>query len=94
MMLPFANNCLDYLVRTNIPDELQGRAWGFIGFLSQMGYVVAYSVGGILADYMAKVMCTNVGRGAGVVIIGSGICLIVTALAMSGMKSIKELSKE
>lgn len=24
-MLPFANNCLDYLVRTNIPDELQGR---------------------------------------------------------------------
>ena len=27
--LPFANNSLDYLVRTNIPDELQGRAWGF-----------------------------------------------------------------
>lgn len=27
-MLPFANSCLDYLVRTNIADELQGRAWG------------------------------------------------------------------
>ncbi|MBQ5311959.1 MAG: MFS transporter [Oscillospiraceae bacterium] len=24
--LPFANNCLDYLARTNIPDALQGRA--------------------------------------------------------------------
>ena len=39
--LPFANNCLDYLARTNIPDELQGRAWGLIGFISQLGYVVA-----------------------------------------------------
>ena len=26
-MLPIANNCMDYLARTNIPDELQGRAW-------------------------------------------------------------------
>lgn len=26
-MLPFANSCPDYLVRTNIADELQGRAW-------------------------------------------------------------------
>ena len=24
--LPFANNCLDYLIRINIPDETQGRA--------------------------------------------------------------------
>lgn len=40
--IPFANNCLDYLVRTNIPNEVQGRVWGIIGFLSQIGYVVAY----------------------------------------------------
>lgn len=93
MMLPFANNCLDYLVRTNIPDELQGRAWGFIGFLSQMGYVVAYGGGGIAADFMAKLLNTNVGRGAGVVIIGSGICLMITAVAMAGIKSIQRLSE-
>lgn len=93
MMLPFANNCLDYLVRTNIPDELQGRAWGFIGFLSQMGYVVAYGGGGIAADFMAKFLNTNVGRGAGVVIIGSGICLMITAVAMAGIKSIQRLSE-
>lgn len=48
--LPFANNCLDYLVRINIPDELQGRAWGVIGFLSQIGYVVAYALAGTAAD--------------------------------------------
>ena len=93
MMLPFANNCLDYLVRTNIPDELQGRAWGFIGFLSQIGYVVAYGGGGLLADFMAKILGTNVGRGAGVVIICSGVCLVVTAVAMAGIKSIGSLSK-
>ena len=34
--LPFANNCMDYLARTNIEDEVQGRAWGMIGFLSQI----------------------------------------------------------
>lgn len=42
--LPFASNCLDYLVRTNLADEVQGRAWGMIGFLSQIGYVIAYFV--------------------------------------------------
>lgn len=92
-MLPFANNCLDYLVRTNIPEELQGRAWGLIGFLSQLGYVVAYGGGGLLADFMADVLKTDVGRGAGVVIIFSGICLTVTALTISKIKSIQALSE-
>lgn len=90
-MLPFANNCLDYLVRTNIPDELQGRAWGMIGFLSQIGYVIAYGFGGILADMAAHIMKTSVGRGAGVVIICSGICLIFTAVTLLKIRSIKNL---
>lgn len=92
-MLPFANNCLDYLVRTNIPDELQGRTWGFIGFLSQIGYVIAYGFGGVLADTSAKLMNASVGRGAGVVIIFSGAFLIVTAVAMTRIKSIRQLSE-
>lgn len=90
-MLPFANNCLDYLVRTNIPDELQGRAWGFIGFLSQMGYVVAYGTGGLLADLAAKVFRTDIGRGAGMVIIISGVCLSVVAVMLARIKSIQDL---
>lgn len=92
-MLPFANNCLDYLVRTNIPDELQGRAWGFIGFLSQMGYVVAYGAGGLFADLAAKGFHTTTGRGAGFVIIFSGICLAVVAVMMARIKSIQDLEK-
>ena len=92
-MLPFANNCLDYLVRTNIPDELQGRIWGFIGFLSQIGYVVAYGLGGLLADLMGSMLDTSVGRGAAVVIMFSGVFLIATAIIMSRIKSIRQLSQ-
>lgn len=92
-MLPFANNSLDYLVRTNIPDELQGRAWGFIGFLSQLGYVVAYAAGGLLADFTARVLKISIGRGAGIVIIVSGVCLSVVAIIMARIRSIQDLER-
>ena len=75
MMLPVANNCLDYLARTNIPAEAQGRAWGFIGSLSQMGYVVAYAVSGVSADAIGKITGQGVGKGSAVVIQIAGIML-------------------
>ena len=89
--LPFANNSLDYLVRTNIPDELQGRAWGFIGFISQLGYVVAYGISGITADFVGKVTNKGVGGGSAITVIASGICLVIVALVMSRIKRIREL---
>lgn len=92
-MLPFANNCLDYLVRTNIPDELQGRAWGVIGFLSQIGYVVAYGVAGNAADRIAVKLSIRVGRGAAAVVIIAGILLSVTALALYPIKSVRALEE-
>lgn len=92
-MLPFANNCLDYLVRTNIPDELQGRAWGVISFLSQIGYVVAYSVAGDVADSIAVKLSISVGRGSAAVVIIAGILLAVTALALCPIKSIRVLEE-
>lgn len=55
-MLPLANSSLDYLARINIPDELQGRAWGFIGLLSQLGYIPAFAFAGVLADRAAGTM--------------------------------------
>ena len=51
-MLPFANTSLDFLIRTNIENSVQGRAWGLIGVISQLGYVVAYAISGVLADYV------------------------------------------
>ena len=90
-MLPFANNSLDYLVRTNIAEELQGRAWGLIGFLSQIGYVAAYSLSGLLADGMGNRLQTGVGRGSAVVIMVSGALLGVIALAIYPIKAVREL---
>ena len=92
-MLPFANNCLDYLVRTNIAEELQGRAWGLIGFLSQIGYVVAYGCSGLLADGMGSQLGIGVGRGAAVVIMASGVLLAVMALAVYPIKAVRQLEK-
>lgn len=90
-MLPFANNCLDYLVRTNIADELQGRAWGFIGFLSQIGYVVAYGLAGVLADGIGEQFQVGVGRGSAAVIMASGLLLGIMALAIYPIKAVREL---
>ena len=89
--LPFANNCLDYLVRTNIPDRVQGRAWGMIGFLSQLGYAAAYAVSGTLADAIGNLTGRGVGRGAAAVIIGAGICCAGTAVSILFRKKIRAL---
>lgn len=90
-MLPFANNALDYLVRTNISPKLQGRAWGLIGFLSQLGYVVAYSLSGVLADGIGRTYSIGVGRGAAVVIMQAGVLLSVTSLLIYPIKSVRAL---
>lgn len=92
--LPFANNCLDYLVRTNISDKLQGRVWGIIGFLSQIGYVLAYSLSGIAADFVAKQLQIGVGRGSALIIIVAGILLSITALLLLFIKKIKLLESD
>ena len=89
--LPIANNCLDYLARTNIPDELQGRAWGLIGFISQSGYILAYGLSGVLADGVGRVTGGGVGKGASLIIIISGLCLALIALLMGRVKKIREL---
>lgn len=89
--LPVANNCLDYLTRTNIPEETQGRAWGLIGFISQMGYVVAYAVSGFAADAIGKATGLGVGRGSAITVQIAGICLVATSALILVIKSIREL---
>ncbi len=91
--LPFANNSLDYLVRTNIPDEFQGRAWAFMGFISQLGYVVAYALCGVTADAVGRITGQGVGRGAAITVMCSGACLVIVSLIMPAIKKIRELEK-
>lgn len=105
-MLPFANTSLDFLIRTSIPNELQGRAWGFIGFLSQLGYVAAYAISGLLADYVftpmlmpdgllsgtvGKVFGTGEGRGIGFLIFLAGVLLCITAILLGNLKAVGNL---
>lgn len=93
-MLPFANNCLDYLTRTHIPDEAQGRAWGLIGFLSQIGYVIAYAVSGVAADALGRWTGLGVGRGSAIVVQMAGGLMAVIALGIPMIKSIRRLEGE
>jgi len=105
-MLPFANTSLDFLIRTNIDNSLQGRAWGLIGVISQLGYVAAYALSGILADYVftpllledgilansiGQIAGTGTGRGTGLLIIMAGILLCLTSIILYNIKSIKTL---
>ena len=94
LMLPFANNCLDYLVRTNTSVELQGRVWGIVGFLSQIGYVFAYGCSGILADWIAGMGGISVGRGAGIVMAFAGVALVIVSVSLLFMKEVKLLEKK
>ena len=107
-MLPFANTALDYLLRTNIDNSLQGRAWGIIGIVSQLGYVAAYMLCGVLADYIftpllvesgaladsiGKIIGVGGGRGTGLLIILAGILLCFTAIILYQNKSVRGLER-
>lgn len=92
-MLPFANNCLDYLIRRNIPDALQGRAWGLIGFISQIGYVAAYGLVGAAADKAAEKFRVSVGRGATGIVMAAGALLGLTAFFLYFVKSVRALEE-
>ena len=92
--LPFANNSLDYLARTNIPEEMQGRAWGLIGFLSQSGYVIAYAFSGLTADVIGEVSGKGVGYGASATIFVSGFCVVLIAVILLRIRRIRDLENE
>ena len=91
--LPIANNCLDYLARTNIPDELQGRVWAVLGFISQLGYVISYALSGVVADSVGAATGGGVGTGAALTIGFSGVCLIAIAIGLTRVRKLRELEQ-
>jgi len=107
--LPFANMALDYLVRTNIPNETQGRVWPLISLISQFGYVVSYILcgvladrvftpmmveGGVLASSAGRIIGVGAGRGTALLVLAAGVFLCLLAPVIGRIPSIRRLEKE
>ena len=91
---PFANTALDFLIRSHIEDRLQGRIWGVVLFISQLGYVLAYGLGGLLADCLARMLHCSVGQGSGFLIAISGLLCSLLAAALYQIPSIRVLDQK
>lgn len=106
--LPFINTCADVLIRMRIPNDIQGRVWGMISILTQIGFVLAYAVCGILADYVFNPMLmengilasnlgliigTGEGRGIGLMLIIAGIIMVAFAFIFGSRESIKDMER-
>ena len=107
--LPFMNSCADVLVRVSVPNELQGRVWGLISLITQMGTVAAYIISGIMADYVFEPMFnkngilvenigiiigTGKGRGIGFMLILSGMGMLIMAIVIWKNREIREVSEK
>ncbi|MFC3931554.1 MFS transporter [Streptococcus dentapri] len=105
--LAFVNSCADVLVRVAIPNELQGRMWGMISFITQFGTVIAYLCAGFLADHLfepamaeqgflartiGRLIGSGAGRGIGLMLIISGVGLIISSLMIGRNRSIKQIN--
>ncbi len=106
MMLPISNASFDYLTRTNVQEDKQGRVWGLIGLLSQLGFIIAYLLIGPFVDQFLKPWLDRsalsyqffsqfLGQGPSlayrVMVVISGFGLILMALIYSRLSSIKKL---
>ncbi|NTV77575.1 MAG: MFS transporter [Clostridiales bacterium] len=98
----------EVLIRKNLVNEVQGRAFGLIGFVTQMGYIVAYLVSGLLSDYIFEPFMTGntrlavyvgsfigrgSGRGIGLMLLFSGMCLAITGILVPVSRTIKLLER-
>src|SRR5690606_32738926 len=75
----------EVLIRKNLANEVQARAFGLIGFITQTGYILAYVLSGILADFVLK---------PSLLILISGLGLAMTGAAAFRMKNLKLLEWE
>ena len=106
--LPFINTSTDVLIRKSIPNEKQGKAWGIIGVLSQIGFIVAYGVagyladrifnpllveGGILTSTIGQIIGVGNGRGIGLLFIFSGLLVVLIGFSSLSLKNKFEVTK-
>ncbi len=106
--IPLINAILDYLIRSNIDNKVQGRVWGLIGFISQLGYILAYLSAGYLADGFFKklstslsnhqmftmLMGTGIARHIGLLIMIAGLGLLLFTIFFAFNKKVQSLEEK
>ena len=106
IFIPAASIGPESLMRKALPNEVHGRAFGFTGLITQMGYIVAYLLSGVLSDYVfepfmqgnsslavtiGKVIGRGEGRGVALLILAVGILMMIIAVWANYEKSIREM---
>lgn len=106
VFMPAAQIGAESLMRKALPNEVHGRAFGLTGLVSQMGYIVAYLLSGVLSDYVfepfmrgnsrlavgiGSIIGRGEGRGIALLIFLAGILMIIVAFLINHEKSIKEM---
>lgn len=106
VFMPVVQIGAEVMIRRNLKNEVQGRAFGVIGFVSQLGYIVAYLCSGFLADYVfepfmqgssavAKGIGALIGYGSGrgiaLLVMLAGVLLFLVGLTVFGSKKLKNL---
>lgn len=107
-VIPFVNSSVDVLIRKNIGNEAQGRAWSLISVFTYLGAVIAYASAGFLADRVfnplflpggileesfGKVFGVGVGRGIAFMFFLSGILVSFLSVVVYKSRRIVELEE-
>lgn len=109
LTLPFINSCAEVLLRSNIPNELQGRVWGLVSLLTQTDMIIAFASCGVIADAVfepmfqdsglltnsiGRIIGIGQGRGIGFMLILSGIGMILSMLVLGRSRGSKTINNE
>lgn len=104
--LAFVNMSAEVLIRENIDNELQGRAWGFITFISQFCMIFTYALGGPICDHIlnpllqndgllapsiGRVIGTGAARGIGLLFIIAGLGIVCLSFILKRSKALAAL---
>ncbi|MCK4258160.1 MAG: MFS transporter [Halanaerobiales bacterium] len=104
--VPFVNSSIDVMIRQNISNEKQGRAWSLISVITYIGSIIAYAVSGFLADKIfnplfmpggalassfGRIFGVGEGRGIAFIFFVSGIFVVIIAGIIYRLKSIQQL---
>lgn len=107
LTLPFVNMSLDILIRSNVPNHMQGRIWSFVSLISQSGLLVALSIAGYLSDHVfgpalmsdgmlatsiGKIIGVGPGRGIGCIFLISGMTMMFLSPLLNRLQVIRSLA--